>query len=100
LDEVFVKIRGERYYLWRAVDRDGDVIEILVQRYRHALASLRQHRVDSTLARDDVTLRAALSAQDRGIFMRLFDRRVRACECTRTLLGFIPEYAEVAWGDE
>ena len=34
LDEVFVKIRGERHYLWRAVDQDGDVIDILVQRYR------------------------------------------------------------------
>ncbi len=28
LDEVFVKIRGERHYLWRAVDQDGDVIDI------------------------------------------------------------------------
>jgi putative transposase len=34
LDEVFVNIRGERYYLWRAVDQDGDLIDILVQRYR------------------------------------------------------------------
>ena len=36
LDEVFVTIRGERHYLWRAVDQDGDVIDILVQRYRNA----------------------------------------------------------------
>ena len=34
LDEVFVKIRGKRHYLWRAVDQDGDVIDILVQWYR------------------------------------------------------------------
>ena len=34
LDEVFLKIGGERHYLWRAVDQDGDVIDILVQRYR------------------------------------------------------------------
>ncbi len=26
VDEVFMKIRGERHYLWRAVDQDGDVI--------------------------------------------------------------------------
>jgi len=39
LDEVFVKIRGERHYLWRAVDQDGDVIDILVQRYRNARAA-------------------------------------------------------------
>ena len=41
LDEVFVKISGERHYLWRAVDQDGDVIDILVQRYRNASAAKR-----------------------------------------------------------
>ncbi len=44
LDEVFVKIRGERHYLWRAVDQDGDVIEILVQRCRNARAAKRFFR--------------------------------------------------------
>ena len=40
LDELFVPIRGQRQYLWRAVDQDGDVIDILVQsrRDRHAAA--------------------------------------------------------------
>ncbi len=32
LDEVFVTINGERRYLWRAVDQDGDVLDILVQK--------------------------------------------------------------------
>ena len=32
LDEVFIKIRGELHYLWRAVDQDGDTIDILVQK--------------------------------------------------------------------
>ena len=31
LDELFVTIHGQRRYLWRAVDQDGDVIDILVQ---------------------------------------------------------------------
>ncbi len=44
LDEVFVTIRGERHYLWRAVDQDGDVIDILVQRYRNARAAKRFFR--------------------------------------------------------
>jgi len=44
LDEVFVKIRGERHYLWRAVDQDGDVIDILVQRYHDAQAAKRFFR--------------------------------------------------------
>ena len=40
LDELFVTIRGQRHYLWRAVDQDGDVIDILLQprRDRHAAA--------------------------------------------------------------
>ena len=44
LDEVFVKIRGERHYLWRAVDQDGDLIDILVQRNRNARAAKRFFR--------------------------------------------------------
>ena len=34
LDELFVTIRGRQRYLWRAVDEDGDVIDILVQARR------------------------------------------------------------------
>ena len=43
-DEVFVKIRGEQHYLWRAVDQDGDVLDILVQRRRDAKAAERFFR--------------------------------------------------------
>jgi putative transposase len=41
LDEVFVKINGERHYLWRAVDQDGDVLDILVQPRRDTKAAKR-----------------------------------------------------------
>ncbi len=34
LDELFVTIQGHRQYLWRAVDQDGDVIDILMQSRR------------------------------------------------------------------
>ena len=30
LDEVFVAINGQRQYLWRAVDQDGDLTDLLV----------------------------------------------------------------------
>ncbi len=33
--EVFVKIGGIRKYLWRAVDQDGNVLDVLVQSRRH-----------------------------------------------------------------
>ena len=39
LDEVFIKIRGELNYLWRAVDQDGDTIDILVQKRRNKAAA-------------------------------------------------------------
>ena len=38
LDEVFVTINGERQYLWRPVDQDGDLIDILVQPRRDGRA--------------------------------------------------------------
>ena len=41
LDEVFVTINGKRQYLWRAVDHDGDVIDILVQSRRNRRAAER-----------------------------------------------------------
>ena len=34
LDEVFVKINGERFYLWRAVDHEGEVLESFVTKRR------------------------------------------------------------------
>ncbi len=43
-DEVFVTINGERQYLWRAVDQDGDVIDILVQSRRNRRAAERFFR--------------------------------------------------------
>jgi putative transposase len=39
LDEVFLMIKGERHYLWRAVDQDGHVLDILVQRRRNKAAA-------------------------------------------------------------
>jgi putative transposase len=44
LDEVFVTIQGRRQYLWRAVDQDGDVIDILVQSRRNERAAERFFR--------------------------------------------------------
>src|SRR5580765_3558045 len=39
LDEVFLTIKGEHHYLWRAVDQDGHVLDILVQRRRDKKAA-------------------------------------------------------------
>ncbi len=44
LDELFVKIQGRQQYLWRAVDEDGDTIDMLVQSRRNRRAALRFFR--------------------------------------------------------
>ena len=41
LDEVFVKINGERHYLWRAVDHEGEVLESYVTKTRDKKAALK-----------------------------------------------------------
>ena len=41
LDEVFVRINGEMYYLWRAVDHEGEVLEAFVTKKRDRKAALK-----------------------------------------------------------
>jgi len=41
LDEVAIMIRGKRYWLWRAVDNEGEVLDFLVQPKRNAKAALK-----------------------------------------------------------
>jgi putative transposase len=51
IDEVFVKINGKLHYLWRAVDQDGEVVDVFLQAKRDGAAAkrffkrlLRSHR--------------------------------------------------------
>lgn len=41
LDEMFVKINGERHYLWRALDHEGEVLESYVTKARDKKAALK-----------------------------------------------------------
>jgi len=41
IDEVFVKINGIQHYLWRAVDQDGEVVDVLLQSRRDGKAAKR-----------------------------------------------------------
>ncbi|SDM12969.1 DDE domain-containing protein [Aliiruegeria lutimaris] len=41
LDEMFVKINGERHYLWRAVHQEGEVLESFVTKTRDKKAALK-----------------------------------------------------------
>ncbi len=44
LDEMFVSINGKRMYLWRAVDSEGEVLDILVHPRRNKKAALKLMR--------------------------------------------------------
>jgi putative transposase len=44
IDEVFVTIAGRRHYLWRAVDQDGDVVDVYLQARRDSEAARRFFR--------------------------------------------------------
>jgi transposase-like protein len=41
LDEVFVRINGETHYLWRAVDHEGEVLEVFATKRRDRMAALK-----------------------------------------------------------
>ena len=41
LDEMFVKINGERHYLWRAVDHEGEILESFATKTRDRKAALK-----------------------------------------------------------
>jgi len=44
LDEMVIAIKGKKYWLWRAVDADGYVLDALIQRRRNKKAALRLMR--------------------------------------------------------
>jgi putative transposase len=41
IDEVFIKIDGKQHYLWRAVDQDGEVVDVYLQKRRDSAAAKR-----------------------------------------------------------
>lgn len=59
LDESFVKMNGERFYLWRTVDHEGEVIEFIVTTRRNKAAAkqfpikiMRKHGYPKIIAAD------------------------------------------------
>ena len=41
IDELFLKIAGQQHYLWRAVDAEGEVLDVLLQSRRNKMAAVR-----------------------------------------------------------
>jgi len=41
IDEVFIRIEGKQHYLWRAVDQDGEIVDVFLQKKRDGAAAKR-----------------------------------------------------------
>ena len=73
LDELFVRINGQQQYLWRAVDQDGDVIDIVLQSRRDQRAA-------------DRFLRRLLRGQGKQPFRIITDKLKSYAAASRTIL--------------
>ena len=77
MDEVYLKIDGRMVYLWRAVDAEGEVLDVLVQSKRNKRAALKLMRrllkkcgfVPETFVTDDLRSYSA-AARDLGMERR------------------------------
>jgi putative transposase len=65
LDDVFLTIHGQRHYLWRAVDQDGHILDILVQRRRDKTAAKRFFRWQPVRTRKMMPFRTRLRSTRR-----------------------------------
>ena len=45
IDEVFIKIDGKQLYLWRAVDQDGEIVDVFLQKRRDGAAAKRFFKI-------------------------------------------------------
>jgi putative transposase len=59
-DEVFIKLDGKQHYLWRAVDQDGEVVDVFLQKKRDSRAAkrffkriLKKHKGDPRMIATD-----------------------------------------------
>jgi transposase-like protein len=79
LDEMVVRIAGKRMYLWRAVDHEGEVLDMLVQSRRDSRAALRLMR--KLLRKLGFVPSISLGKPFRSALMTLSPRRsgVRTC---------------------
>jgi putative transposase len=81
LDEVFIRINGKQHYLCRAVDQDGDVIDILVQPRRDQRAAER-------------FFRRLLRGQGKKPFRIITDKLRSYSAAMRTILGKVAHNTE------
>jgi len=80
LDEMSVAIGGERVWLWRAVDHEGEVLDLLVQRRRDKAAAVK-------------LMRKLLKKQGFAPTVLVTDR-LRSCAAARTAIGITARHQQ------
>jgi putative transposase len=105
LDEMVIKIQGKRQYLWRAVDQDGEVLDILVQSRRNKKAVKRFFRkllkacccvprlittdkLKSYAAAKEEIMPSVVHRQDKGLNNRAQNSHQPSRERERRMRGF------------
>jgi putative transposase len=107
LDEVFVKINGERFYLWRAVDHEGEVLECYVTRWRNKAAAkkflikaMRKHGLPKVIITDKLGSYGAACreigiAENSHLPFRRRERAMLRFRRTATLQKFVSIHASI-----
>jgi len=67
LDEVFVRINGETHYLWRAVDHEGEVLEVFATKRRDSVSVRFQSGVSMSVLLSKIHRGSGLTVNDREL---------------------------------
>ena len=92
LDEMFVKINGKQMYLWRAVDCEGTVLDILVQSRRNKKAALKDLGLSN---RHDFGGRKNNRAENSHLPVRQRERRMQRFKSPASAPRFLSIHAAV-----
>src|SRR6267154_2065043 len=92
LDEMVVRIAGKRMYLWRAVDHEGEVLDILVQRRRDKRAAFRHLRLTCP---HEQGLRANNRTENSHQVVRRRERKMQRFKSARSAQRFVSIHAAV-----
>ena len=93
LDEMVVRIAGKRMYLWRAVDHEGEVLDMLVQRRRDARAALRLMR--KLLKKQGFAPKLLVTDKLRSYASRRRERKMQRFKSARSAQRFLSMHAAV-----
>ena len=94
LDEMAVMIAGRRFWLWRAVDDEGEVLDLLVQRWRDKVACAAKSEIGLS-ARHEQGLRKNNRAENSHQPTRRRERKMQRFKSPGSAQRFLSVHAAV-----